>query len=53
MQVWLVHVSNANPTLLNGTPCMLEMPLCLEHGDKFVIAGRVFRFDYGEHTEIM
>lgn len=44
LQVWLINESRTNPTLLGEDP--VSDPVCLSHGDAFVIAGRSFKFEY-------
>lgn len=46
--VWLTSVSRSNPTHLNFKPMEMHTPMCLMHGDVFIIAGRQFRLEYRE-----
>lgn len=53
VQVWITHVSKTNPTYLNGTPLVHMKPVCLRHRDTFIIAGRMFRIDYGTYLSVL
>ena len=45
-KAWIVSLHSTNPTFLNNAALDNGEQVCLEHGDRIGIAGRVFIFEY-------